>query len=93
MTAPRTRALVAACQEVMRRALAAGGTSFDSLYVNVNGESGYFSRSLNAYGRAGQPCPRCEAAGLDGVIVREQFANRSSYRCARCQRKPRRARV
>ena len=56
-------------------------------------ESGYFSRSLNAYGRAGQPCPRCEAAGLDGVIVREQFANRSSYRCSRCQRKPRRARV
>lgn len=92
MTAPRTRALVAACQEVMRRALEAGGTSFDSLYVNVNGESGYFSRSLNAYGRAGQPCPRCEAGGDDGVIVRERFANRSSYRCSRCQRRPRRFR-
>lgn len=92
MTAPRTRALVAACQEVMRRALDAGGTSFDSLYVNVNGESGYFSRSLNAYGRAGQPCPRCEAAEDDGVIVRERFANRSSYRCSRCQRRPRRFR-
>ena len=93
MTAPRTRELVAACQEVMRRALDAGGTSFDSLYVNVNGESGYFSRSLNAYGRAGQPCPRCAAAGEDGVIVREQFANRSSYRCSRCQRRPRRFRA
>ena len=92
MTAPRTRALVAACQEVMSRALDAGGTSFDSLYVNVNGESGYFSRSLNAYGRAGQPCPRCEAAGDDGVIVRERFTNRSSYRCSRCQRRPRRFR-
>lgn len=92
MTAPRTRALVAACQEVMRRALDAGGTSFDSLYVNVNGESGYFSRSLNAYGRAGQPCPRCEATGDDGVIVRERFANRSSYRCSQCQRRPRRFR-
>ncbi|MDO4918510.1 bifunctional DNA-formamidopyrimidine glycosylase/DNA-(apurinic or apyrimidinic site) lyase [Kocuria sp.] len=93
MTAPRTRALVEACQEVMRRALDAGGTSFDSLYVNVNGESGYFSRSLNAYGREGQPCRRCEAAGEDGVIVREQFANRSSYRCSRCQRRPRRFRA
>ncbi|RLZ02419.1 DNA-formamidopyrimidine glycosylase [Kocuria tytonicola] len=93
MTAPRTRELVAACQEVMRRALDAGGTSFDSLYVNVNGGSGYFARSLNAYGRAGQPCPRCEAAGLDGVIVREKFANRSSYRCSRCQRRPRRFRA
>jgi len=92
MTAPRTYTLVAACQEVMRRALDAGGTSFDSLYVNVNGESGYFSRSLNAYGRAGQPCPRCEAGGDDGVIVRERFANRSSYRCSRCQRRPRRFR-
>lgn len=92
MTAPRTYTLVAACQEVMRRALDAGGTSFDSLYVNVNGESGYFSRSLNAYGRAGQPCPRCEAGGDDGVIVRERFANRSSYRCSQCQRRPRRFR-
>lgn len=92
LTAPRTRELVEACQEVMRRALDAGGTSFDSLYVNVNGESGYFARSLNAYGRAGEPCHRCEAAGLDGVIVRENFANRSSYRCSRCQKKPRRAR-
>ena len=76
----------------MGRALEAGGTSFDSLYVNINGESGYFSRSLNAYGRAGQPCLRCEEEGRDGVIVREQFMNRSSYRCAVCQRRPRRAR-
>ncbi|MFF0972819.1 UNVERIFIED_CONTAM: DNA-formamidopyrimidine glycosylase, partial [Kocuria sp. CPCC 205295] len=53
---------------------------------------GYFSRSLNAYGRAGEACPRCEAEGRDGVIVREQFMNRSSYRCSVCQRRPRRAR-
>lgn len=65
-----------------------------AVHKRVNGgESGYFSRSLNAYGRAGQPCPHCGAAGEDGVIVREQFVNRSSYRCSRCQRKPRRARV
>jgi len=78
-------ALLQAAADVMSEALAAGGTSFDSLYVNVNGSSGYFARSLAAYGREGQPCPRCSAA-----IVREQFGNRSSFRCPRCQRRPRR---
>lgn len=92
MTRPETRRLIEAVQEVMGRALAAGGTSFDALYVNVNGESGYFSRSLNAYGQRGRACPRCAASGRDGVIVREHFMNRSSYRCTVCQRRPRRAR-
>lgn len=70
--------------EVMTDALAQGGTSFDELYVNVNGESGYFERSLNAYGREGQPCRRCGS-----VMRREQFMNRSSFSCPRCQRAPR----
>ena len=61
----------------------AGGTSFDGLYVNVNGSSGYFDRSLAAYGREGEPCPRCGTP-----IRREPFMNRSSYRCPRCQRTP-----
>jgi len=65
---------------VMREALGQGGTSFDSLYVDVNGSSGYFSRSLAAYGRQGQPCRRCGS-----LIVREAFTNRSSFRCPRCQ--------
>ncbi len=69
--------------QVMVEALDQGGTSFDSLYVNVNGESGYFSRELNAYGREGEPCDRCGS-----IMVREAFANRSSFRCPRCQRKP-----
>jgi formamidopyrimidine-DNA glycosylase len=73
--------LLAAVRAVMREALAVGGTSFDSLYVNVNGESGYFSRSLNAYGQAGRPCGRCRTP-----IVRVAFMNRSSYLCPRCQR-------
>ena len=68
----------------MVAALAEGGTSFDSLYVNVNGESGYFDRRLHVYGRTGLPCDRCGA-----LIVREQFMNRSSFRCPRCQRTPR----
>lgn len=84
--------LVQAVEDVMNAALAAGGTSFDSLYVNVNGDSGYFARSLNAYGRAGELCSRCEAAGLHSIIKREQFMNRSSYTCPVCQPRPRNGR-
>ena len=79
------RALAGAI-EVMTAALAAGGTSFDSLYVNVNGESGYFDRSLHVYGREGLECARCGSA-----IRRDAFMNRSSFSCPRCQPRPRRA--
>jgi formamidopyrimidine-DNA glycosylase len=71
-------------REVMGEALAKGGTSFDALYVNVNGASGYFDRSLAAYGQVGRPCPRCGT-----LIVREHFMNRSSYFCPQCQPRPR----
>ena len=81
-----------AAREVMTDALAAGGTSFDSLYVNVNGASGYFDRSLNAYGRVGQECTRCAAAGRVSILKREQFMNRSSYTGPVCQPKPRNGR-
>ncbi|MFJ7749070.1 bifunctional DNA-formamidopyrimidine glycosylase/DNA-(apurinic or apyrimidinic site) lyase [Arthrobacter sp. NPDC097144] len=84
--------LIESARDVMTRALAAGGTSFDSLYVNVNGASGYFSRSLNAYGREGEPCPRCAAAGLSTLIRRDSFMNRSSYSCPVCQPRPRNGR-
>jgi formamidopyrimidine-DNA glycosylase len=83
--APRTvGSVLDAATTVMTAALAEGGTSFDDMYVNVNGESGYFERSLNVYGRAGRPCRRCGTA-----IRREPFMNRSSYFCPRCQRRPR----
>ena len=81
-----------AARQVMTDALAAGGTSFDSLYVNVNGASGYFERSLNAYGREGQECRRCAAAGIVSLMKREQFMNRSSYTCPVCQPRPRNGR-
>ena len=84
--------VLASAREVMLDALAAGGTSFDSLYVNVNGASGYFDRSLNAYGREGQPCKRCAAAGISASIRREQFMNRSSHTCPVCQPRPRNGR-
>ena len=89
LSAAQTRDLLAAVTQVLRESLAAGGTSFDALYVNVLGESGYFERSLNAYGRAGEPCHRCAEAGRTTLIVREPFQNRSSYRCPHCQRAPR----
>jgi formamidopyrimidine-DNA glycosylase len=84
LTRKQLTAVLEAAAEVMRDALAQGGTSFDSLYVNVNGQSGYFDRSLNVYGREGEPCRRCGA-----VIRREKFMNRSSFYCPRCQPRPR----
>ena len=74
--------VIEAAREVMASALKVGGTSFDELYINVNGESGYFDISLNAYGQAGEPCPRCGAQ-----IKRIKFANRSSHYCPKCQRR------
>ncbi|GAA2068264.1 bifunctional DNA-formamidopyrimidine glycosylase/DNA-(apurinic or apyrimidinic site) lyase [Williamsia deligens] len=76
--------LLDSAREVMEQALAVGGTSFDALYVNVNGQSGYFERSLDAYGREGKPCRRCGT-----LMRREQFMNRSSFSCPRCQVRPR----
>lgn len=81
---PRAVALLGHARDVMNGALAVGGTSFDSLYVNVNGESGYFDRSLDAYGREGEPCHRCGTP-----IRRRPWMNRSSYFCPHCQRPPR----
>ncbi len=81
LSRPRAVTLLAEVRLVLARALAEGGTSFDAQYVNVNGASGYFSHSLNAYGQTGLPCPRCGRA-----IVRESFMNRGSHFCAYCQR-------
>ncbi|WP_412516850.1 bifunctional DNA-formamidopyrimidine glycosylase/DNA-(apurinic or apyrimidinic site) lyase [Actinomadura madurae] len=87
MTRAEAARVLEAAQEVMAAALDVGGTSFDSLYVNVNGESGYFEQSLDAYGRRDEPCRRCGTA-----IRRDEFMNRSSYSCPVCQPRPRRAR-
>ena len=84
LSRPKLGEVLDAAAQVMSEALDQGGTSFDSLYVNVNGESGYFDRSLDAYGREGEPCRRCGA-----VMRREKFMNRSSFYCPRCQPRPR----
>ncbi|MEU1085762.1 bifunctional DNA-formamidopyrimidine glycosylase/DNA-(apurinic or apyrimidinic site) lyase [Streptomyces sp. NPDC005576] len=84
LTRPKSAELLGHVRDVMNAALAQGGTSFDSLYVNVNGESGYFDRSLDAYGREGEPCHRCGTP-----MCRRPWMNRSSYFCPNCQRVPR----
>ena len=76
--------VLAGAREVMVAALREGGTSFDALYVNVNGESGYFDRSLQVYGREAEPCLRCGTP-----IRRVTFMNRSSFFCPVCQPAPR----
>ncbi|MGQ7295478.1 Fpg/Nei family DNA glycosylase [Quadrisphaera sp. KR29] len=86
LTRPAARRLLGDVRDVMAEALAQGGTSFDSLYVDVNGASGYFERGLAVYGREGRPCPRCGAP-----VQREAFANRSSHSCPVCQPRPRSA--
>jgi formamidopyrimidine-DNA glycosylase len=87
LSRPQVGQLMAAVREVLTTALAAGGTSFDRLYVNVNGESGYFDRSLAVYGQVGQPCPRCGTP-----VRRDPFMNRSAFTCPRCQPRPRNGR-
>ena len=84
LTRPTLSRILDHAREVMAAALVQGGTSFDALYVNVNGASGYFDRSLHAYGREGEPCDRCGTP-----IRREAFMNRSSFSCPRCQPRPR----
>ena len=86
LTKPALGRLLGHAADVMTEALGQGGTSFDALYVNVNGASGYFDRALAVYGQDGLPCPRCGS-----TVRREQFMNRSSHFCPRCQVRPRRS--
>jgi formamidopyrimidine-DNA glycosylase len=87
LSRPEITRLLASVRDVLTEALAAGGTSFDALYINVNGESGYFDRSLAVYGQEDKPCPRCGSP-----VRRDKFMNRSAFSCPRCQPRPRRTR-
>jgi len=82
VSAAKVRELIGHATSVMTEALGQGGTSFDALYVNVNGQSGYFDRSLAVYGQEGLPCQRCGTA-----VRREPFMNRSSFFCPKCQKR------
>ncbi len=89
LTRREVQNIVAALREILLRSLAAGGTSFDALYVDVSGDPGYFARELGVYGRENQSCRRCADGGVQQLIKREAFMNRSSYYCPRCQPRPR----
>ncbi len=84
LTRAQVADLLEGVRDVLSESLEQGGTSFDSLYVDVNGQSGYFSRHLAVYGQQDRPCPRCGTP-----VVRESFMNRSSYSCPVCQPRPR----
>jgi formamidopyrimidine-DNA glycosylase len=83
LSVTKARDILDTVRSVLVEALGQGGTSFDTMYVNVNGDSGYFDQSLNVYGREGQPCRRCGTA-----VRRDPFMNRSSFTCPRCQPEP-----
>lgn len=87
LTRPEVTRLLGSVREVLGASLAAGGTSFDALYVSTEGVSGLFERELSVYGREGEPCRRCGTA-----VRRDHFMNRSAYTCPRCQPRPRRGR-
>ncbi len=82
ISVPKAKELMAHVREILAAAVKVGGTSFDEQYKNVNGQSGYFEVSLNAYGMTGRPCARCGSA-----IVRENWMNRGSHFCPKCQKR------
>ncbi len=82
LSAKKISTIIDFATEVMQEAINQGGTSFDDLYINVNGESGFFEQSLAAYGQEDEPCPRCGTP-----IKRITFGQRSSHFCPRCQKR------
>ncbi len=84
LTKAKALELLQAVQSILAKAVDAGGTSFDEQYKNVNGESGYFEVSLNAYGQTSKPCNRCGRP-----IKRDAWMNRGSHFCPNCQKRPR----
>ena len=69
-----------AVQEVLREAIALGGSSISD-YVDADGEEGFFQLQHRVYGREGEPCLVCRTA-----IRRIVLAGRSSHYCAKCQK-------
>ena len=66
--------------DVLREAIEAGGTTLKD-FVGGDGKPGYFQLDLDVYGRAGEPCVRCEQP----IRVRT-IGQRATYYCTRCQR-------
>jgi formamidopyrimidine-DNA glycosylase len=75
----RYKQLAAAIRDVLANAIKAGGTTLRDFYGG-DGEAGYFQQQLEAYGREGEPCRRCNTPITS--IVQGQ---RSTYYCKQCQ--------
>ena len=80
LTRDQLRKLHAAVQEVLREAIALGGSSVSD-YVNADGEEGFFQLQHRVYGREGEPCLVCGTP-----IKRVVIAGRSSHYCSHCQK-------
>jgi len=72
--------LAQAVQRILAHAIERGGTTLRD-FINPDGEPGYFELELSAYGRGGEPCPRCGRALKQGVI-----GQRATVWCGHCQK-------
>jgi formamidopyrimidine-DNA glycosylase len=80
ITRDQLATLLSAVKEVLREAIALGGSSISD-YVDADGEEGFFQLQHRVYGREGEPCLVCKSP-----IKRIVIAGRSSHYCAKCQR-------
>ena len=81
ISAAQIDTLVAAIRAVLDRSIQSGGTTLRD-YRNVVDQPGQFARQLQAYGRAGKPCIRCQTKLHSAVI-----AGRTTVFCAKCQKR------
>ena len=79
LTTEEWRRLLTAIQEVLREAIACGGSSISD-YVDARQKPGCFQMNFTVYGRLGQPCRHCGAA-----IAQTKIAGRSTFFCPKCQ--------
>ena len=80
LTRDDLRRLYPAVREVLREAIALGGSSVSD-YVDADGEEGFFQLQHRVYGREGEPCLECTT-----LIKRVVIAGRSSHYCPKCQK-------
>ena len=76
----RAEKLVDSIKVILLKAIDAGGTSLRD-HIQPGGEIGYFTQSLQVYGRSGEPCLDC------GSIIKElKQSGRTTFYCSLCQR-------
>ncbi|MAU41481.1 MAG: DNA-formamidopyrimidine glycosylase [Kordiimonas sp.] len=81
VTMEQLERLVPRIQQVLRRAIEAGGSTLKD-YARVDGELGYFQHSFRVYGREGEAC---KTKGCSSMIARAVQGGRSTFYCPVCQ--------